>query len=74
MTRLPYPPTRLDDAVELLHGEAISDPYRWLEDGASAETQVPQRSVYGPSTRPVFELKTEFRPSWLSVYGWPGGE
>jgi prolyl oligopeptidase len=24
---------------EILHGERISDPYRWLEDGQSADTQ-----------------------------------
>ena len=34
-----YPPTRTSDAVERLHGEAIPDPYRWLEDGESAETR-----------------------------------
>jgi prolyl oligopeptidase len=33
-----YPPTRRSDAVEILHGEVIADPYRWLEDGASADT------------------------------------
>src|SRR5215217_6069070 len=36
---LPKPPTtRRDDIVETLHGVAIADPYRWLEDGASIET------------------------------------
>ncbi len=39
MPRPDYPASRLDTVVELLHGEAIPDPYRWLEDGASAETQ-----------------------------------
>ncbi|MBP9200015.1 MAG: S9 family peptidase [Gemmatimonadales bacterium] len=39
MSRPDYPPTRRDDVVETLHGEAIADPYRWLEDGASAETR-----------------------------------
>ncbi len=34
-----YPPTPLSDAVEVLHGEAIPDPYRWLEDHDSAETR-----------------------------------
>src|SRR4029453_19269084 len=33
------PPTRRDDVREVLHGVAIVDPYRWLEDGASAETR-----------------------------------
>jgi prolyl oligopeptidase len=34
-----YPATPAIDAVEILHGEAIADPYRWLEDGESPETQ-----------------------------------
>jgi prolyl oligopeptidase len=32
-------PTRRDDVVETLHGVAVVDPYRWLEDGTSAEVQ-----------------------------------
>ena len=36
MTR--FPETRRDDAVEVLHGRAIADPYRWLEDPDSVET------------------------------------
>jgi prolyl oligopeptidase len=34
-----YPATPTVDAVDLLHGEAIPDPYRWLEDGESSETR-----------------------------------
>ena len=34
-----YPEVRRDDTVERIHGEAIADPYRWLEDGDSAETR-----------------------------------
>jgi prolyl oligopeptidase len=33
------PPTRRDDVVELLHGDRIPDPYRWLEDGEGPETR-----------------------------------
>jgi len=40
MTRLPYPATRIDRVVDLLHGESIPDPYRWLEDSNSPEVQV----------------------------------
>ncbi len=31
--------TRIDDVVETLHGIKIADPYRWLENGESAETK-----------------------------------
>ncbi len=34
-----YPEVRRDGTVETIHGEAIADPYRWLEDGESAETR-----------------------------------
>jgi prolyl oligopeptidase len=34
-----YPASRASDAVEILHGETIPDPYRWLEDGESADTR-----------------------------------
>jgi prolyl oligopeptidase len=32
-------PSRRDVVVETLHGVRIADPYRWLEDGESAEVQ-----------------------------------
>ena len=34
-----YPDTPSHDVTEVLHGEAITDPYRWLEDGDAAETR-----------------------------------
>jgi prolyl oligopeptidase len=37
--RLAYPPARRVDAYDVLHGVRVSDPYRWLEDGASPEVQ-----------------------------------
>jgi prolyl oligopeptidase len=33
------PTTRRDDFHEILHGVALTDPYRWLEDDASPETR-----------------------------------
>jgi len=34
-----YPPSRRDDVVERLHGVAVHDPYRWLEDPSRPEVQ-----------------------------------
>jgi prolyl oligopeptidase len=34
-----YPAARRADLVEDLHGHSVPDPYRWLEDAASRETQ-----------------------------------
>ena len=34
-----YPVARRDDLTEDLHGQQVPDPYRWLEDPASADTQ-----------------------------------
>ena len=39
MTDLAYPPTRTVDAVDVLHGETIPDPYRWLENGDDPDTR-----------------------------------
>jgi len=32
------PLSRVDHVTEILHGVAVEDPYRWLEDGSSQET------------------------------------
>ena len=37
--RLQYPKTKIVDHVDTLHGTKVPDPYRWLEDGNSAETR-----------------------------------
>ena len=33
------PKVKVDDVVETLHGHKIADPYRWLEDANSADSQ-----------------------------------
>src|SRR4051794_29082093 len=39
MTREPYPTARREETVDLLHDTPVADPYRWLEDPESPETQ-----------------------------------
>jgi prolyl oligopeptidase len=34
-----YPATRTDDVVDTLHGQRVTDPYRWLENAASPEVR-----------------------------------
>ncbi|WP_265435141.1 prolyl oligopeptidase family serine peptidase [Aeromonas media] len=38
-TRLHYPATRQGDQVDHYFGQAVADPYRWLEDDRSPETE-----------------------------------
>ena len=35
----PYPPAQKTDHVDDYHGTKVADPYRWLEDASSPETQ-----------------------------------
>ena len=37
--RLNYPIARPDDVIEDYHGMPVTDPYRWLEEATSADTQ-----------------------------------
>ena len=43
--------TRKDDLVEKLHGVAVADPYRWLEDGESPEVRAWDEAQNGGDAR-----------------------
>lgn len=39
-TKIVYPAVRRTDVTDTIHGVTIADPYRWLEDPDSKETEV----------------------------------
>lgn len=53
------PPTRRTDDADVLHGVAVADPYRWLEDGDSAEV-AEWVATHNKRTREALDA----RPSW----------
>ena len=71
-SRLAYPAARSDGSVETLHGTALPDPYRWMEELESEETRrwireeetlfqsfvgsVPEREAY---RRRILELSSQ---------------
>ncbi|MCS6777160.1 MAG: prolyl oligopeptidase family serine peptidase [Chloroherpetonaceae bacterium] len=75
----PRPPvTRREDVTEILHGVAITDPYRWLEDQESPETRawIDAQNAYTdalldplPHRKPLEARLTALRR--FDVYGIP---
>ncbi|WP_042368195.1 prolyl oligopeptidase family serine peptidase [Streptacidiphilus neutrinimicus] len=56
MTRPPYPSAERLDLVETIHGQAVADPYRWLEDPADPRTATWRQAQE--------ELLTAARETW----------
>ena len=59
-----YPAARRDDLAEDLHGHRVPDPYRWLEDAASADTRewLAAQDALWAGTRPACPGGPGWRP------------
>ncbi len=58
----PPPATRRGDAADVYHGVTVPDPYRWLEDGESAETAT-WVAAHNERTREALDARPS-RPHW----------
>ena len=70
---LPYPDTRHDDTVDVLHGESVADPYRWLEDTSSADTRewVKLQNELTESVLAAIPSREEIRARLTEVWDYP---
>jgi prolyl oligopeptidase len=62
MTSSDIPPTRRDDLVDVLHGVAVADPYRWLEAGDDPDV-VDWVGTQNARTRSMLDSRPD-RASW----------
>ena len=69
-----YPSIRRDaSVVETLHGEEIADPYRWLEDPDSKETEafVEKQNVLTASVLAQCKTRDKFKKLMTELYDYP---
>ena len=67
-----YPKTRRSSVVDIIHGQTVRDPYRWLEDGDSPETLRwvdQQNALTQRMLAPFASLKSEIGEELATVYG-----
>ncbi|GCE18919.1 prolyl oligopeptidase family serine peptidase [Dictyobacter kobayashii] len=68
-----FPVTRLDETVEDYHGTRVADPYRWLEDEKSAETQswVEQQHALARAYLDKIPTLEQIRARYTELYNYP---
>jgi len=80
---MPYPAAPRGDVVDVLHGESVPDPYRWLEDPedprttawTSAQAELWEQHAEQWSTRPAFRDRVAqlLRTGSVGTPVWRGG-
>ncbi|MDQ1699384.1 MAG: prolyl oligopeptidase [Frankiaceae bacterium] len=70
---LSYPPTRRDSTADVLHGETVADPYRWLEDTYAADTTawVAAQNALTDSVLSASPSRDEIRARLTEVWDYP---
>lgn len=74
VTATSYPSIRRDaSVVETLHGEEIPDPYRWLEDPDSKETEafVEKQNMLTASVLAQCKTRDKFKNLMTELYDYP---
>ncbi|TDD30266.1 S9 family peptidase, partial [Kribbella turkmenica] len=68
-----YPESRRDDLVETLHGHQIADPYRWLEDPDSPDTQdwVTRQNAFTEAELSTYPVRAWFQRTMSAILARP---
>lgn len=69
MANITYPATRIAPVTDVLHGVSIVDPYRWLEDGTSAETThwVAEQNALTREVLGALPVRAAIKARWLEL-------
>jgi prolyl oligopeptidase len=75
MSSIGYPKARRLDLVESVHGREVADPYRWLEDQSTSETQewAQEQDELFSAARPEWTLREHFAERLTHLLA-PGAE
>ncbi|GHO86716.1 prolyl oligopeptidase family serine peptidase [Dictyobacter formicarum] len=68
-----FPTTRRDETVEDYHGTRVADPYRWLEDEKSEQTQswVEQQHALARAYLDQLPTLEQIRARYIELYNYP---